>query len=102
MTILPNRVTLSTETQTHITCDQEQVGLEEIEGMRRVQKELQDRLQHVQEEGRRHKAEGGYEEMQKAKDAQQEKVRKGRKAAAQLGQEQEHLQGELQVAQQEI
>ena len=59
--------------------------------MRRVQKELQDRLQ--QEEGRRHKVEGEYEEMRKAKDAQQEKARKGRKAAEQLAQERERLRG---------
>ena len=100
VSVLPNRMTLSTETQTDSTGDQEWVSLGEIEGMRRVQKELQDRLQ--QEEGRRHKVEGEYEEMRKAKDAQQEKARKGRKAAEQLAQERERLRGELRDAQQEV
>lgn len=100
VSVLPNRMTLSTETQTDSTGDQEWVSLGEIEGMRRGQKELQDRLQ--QEEGRRHKVEGEYEGMWKAKDAQQEKARKGRKAAEQLAQERERLRGELRDAQQEV
>ena len=96
MTILSNRTTLSTETQTGVTRDQERAVLKEIKGMRRIQKELQDMLQQEED-----KVEGEYKEMQKAKDNQQEKARKGRKAAAQLGQERERLQGELRVAQQD-
>ena len=68
--------------------------------MRRGQEELRDGLQ--QEEGRRHEVEGEYKEMRKAKDARQEKARKGRNAAEQQSQERERLQGELLVVQQEI